>query len=108
MNRGRSLLLAQRLSFRGRKLAPLGAPPDWLDADEVRAWCDIVGAAPDVLRISDGRALAVTSSYLARWQSGCRDPEYVNIRELYRQLGLFFLPMRELRRLLFPERMRPR
>jgi hypothetical protein len=34
------------------------------------------------------------------------DPEWVNLRELYRQLGMLFVPMRERRGLLFPERQR--
>jgi hypothetical protein len=103
VNRGRLLLLAQRR----RRFAPLGPPPDWLDAEGVRAWRDIVAAAPDVFRFCDEPSLAVTSSYLARWRSGCRDPEFVNVRELYRQLGMCFVSMRERRRLLFPERVKP-
>jgi hypothetical protein len=97
MNRGRALLVAQR------KGLPLGAPPDYLNCDPeyLRAWRDIVGAAPDVLRAIDRNFVAALSVSLATWRAGDRSQ---STRELYRALGNCFISMRERRRLLFPNR----
>jgi hypothetical protein len=99
MNRGRALLRAQRnmgLSQLGPPLAYLSCDPEYL-----RAWRDIVAAAPDVLRAIDAPFLAMLSVSLSLWRCGERGE---SARELYRALGQAFIPMRERRRLLFPER----
>jgi hypothetical protein len=102
MNRGRALLLVQLMNARHRHQLPaLGPPPDWLTAEEVRAWHDVVAAAPDVLRFTDGPGVALTASSLAKWRAGDRAGL---LRELYRELGKCFVPMPKRRQLLFPER----
>lgn len=102
--RGRTLLIAQRKTFRGRRLPPLGPPPEWLEADEIQAWHDLVAAAPDVLTLADSFGLALLASDLTRWRTGHREPGFV--RDMYRNMGRCLIPMRERRRLLFPERQR--
>ena len=96
-NRGRALLLAQR--WPGPRL---GAPPKYLGSKECEAWHLIVAATPDVLRAIDEPGLACTASILERWRSGEREPGL--LRLAYRMLGDCFVPMRERRRLLFPDR----
>jgi hypothetical protein len=90
MNRGRALLLAQRGTIQvGRllkRLRPLGPPSEWLTADEVRAWNDVVAVAPDVLRVTDRLFITLLASDLDRWRSGDRDGRLV--RSLYRKLGM--------------------
>jgi hypothetical protein len=75
-----------------------------LSAEDVCAWHDIVGAAPDVLRAMDNSFVAATATLLQRWRSGGREPGLLHLA--YRMLGNCFIPMRERRRLLFPERAR--
>lgn len=99
MNRGRALLIAQRPG------PALGPPPPHLNDDEVAAWNDLVRAAPDVLRFSDSLFLGIVATSLAMWRAG--DRELWSVREIYRDLGRCFIPMRERRRLLFPEKSRP-
>lgn len=94
--RGRLLLVAQRP---GPALEP---PAGWLTSEEVQAWRDVVAAAPDVLRKSDGLGLALVASTLERWRSGDREPGL--LRLTYRMLGDCFVPMRARRRLMFPDR----
>jgi hypothetical protein len=94
------MLLAQR----SMGLPPLGAPPERFDAEQVRAWNDVVSAAPspDIFRVTDRICVAVVATILANWRAGYREPG--RLHEVYRWLGLCFIPMRERRRLLFPER----
>jgi hypothetical protein len=101
MSRGRALLRAQRSSG----LPRIGPPPEWLDAREAQAWHDVVAAAPDVLRISDEIFLEIVARELVDWRNGRREPGFA--RTMYRDLGRCFIPMRERRRLLFPQRMKP-
>lgn len=100
MNRGQALLVAQRPGM------PLGAPPSHLTADELRAWHDIVEAAPNVLRESDHLFVSFASGCLADWRESGGDLR--SMRQLYRLLGDAFIPMRDRRRLLFPDRCRRR
>ena len=104
MNRGRALLRAQLKTYRGKRLPPLGSPPEWLEADEIQAWHDLVAAAPDVLTIADSFGMGLLAADLARWRSGHRGLGFV--RDMYRNMGRCLIPMRERRRLLFPERPR--
>jgi hypothetical protein len=99
MSRGRALLRAQR----NMGLGPLGRPPAFVSCDPeyLRAWRDIVAAAHDVLRSFDAPFAALLAVSLSRWRCGEREE---SARELYRALGHAFIPMRERRRLLFPER----
>ncbi len=97
--RGRALLLAQR----SLGLPPLGPPPDFLDADQVHTWHEIVAAAPNVFRVTDRRFVAMLAVELVRWREGDRE---LSVRDMYRALGQCFVPMRARRRLLFPERVR--
>lgn len=101
MSRGRKMLIAQRMNAR-HHLPPLGAPPKHLKRKEVRAWHDVVAAAPDLLRAQDQYSVGHAAVELARWRSGDREPG--SLRLAYRLLGDCFIPMRERRRLLFPER----
>lgn len=84
---------------------PLGDPPSFLSFDEVRAWRDIVAAAPvGILRCVHGFELPMAAMDLAWWR---RVREQFGVREMYRKLGIYFIPMRERRRLLFPDRVKP-
>lgn len=99
MSRGRALLIAQLPG------PPLDPPPEWLTSEQVRAWNEVVAAAPgDVFRLSDTMFMECVACCLSQWRAGFLGPEWV--RELYRMLGKCFIPMRERRRLLFPERPR--
>jgi hypothetical protein len=53
-------------------MPPLAPPPQRLSAEHLRAWRDIVAAAPDVLRLIDSPYIYVISSLLARWRSRAR------------------------------------
>jgi hypothetical protein len=100
-NRGRALLRAQLR----QGLPPLGAPPRFLrreGPEALRAWADIVAAAPDVIRSVDALRLAPLAIQLADWRAGRRAA--LQVRLMYRELGVFFVPMRARRRLLFPDR----
>jgi hypothetical protein len=94
MRRGR-VLMAQFPA------SPLGPPPDRLTAEELRAWRDVSAAAPDLFRRRDRKFVELLAVCLAQWRSGYRDFGF--LRVLYRMLGHCFIPMRERRRLLFPE-----
>jgi len=117
MNRGRAHLIAQR---RG---PPLGPPPPRLSAEELRAWQDVVElvktTAGDVLRRSDTCFVEMIAVTLAIWRQLTTEAAQQgvplaslgvrpNIRNLLRMLGRCFVPMPARRRLLFPERSRPR
>ena len=102
MSRGRDLLSAQRKTFRGKRLPPLGPPPEWLEADEIQAWHDLAVAAPDVLTVADSFLIAMLAAEVARWRR--EDLGYAELRELYRWMGRYFVPMRLRRDLLFSNR----
>jgi hypothetical protein len=93
--RGQALLFAQRPG------PPLGPPPATLTEDEVRAWQDIVDAAPDVLRELNRSYMYAAAVSLAHWRAGERD---MGLRFMLRLLGHLLVPMRTRRQLLFPER----
>lgn len=77
-------------------------PPGHFDEAKRAAWCAILAAAPPVVRRTDARFLELVAERLAdHW----RCPHGPAVRELYRDLGQFFVPMRERRRLLFPRRL---
>jgi hypothetical protein len=97
LNRGRTLLIAQRK--RGRK--PLGAAP-FLDKSQSQAWAHIVVACPDILSNSDRVFVELAAIMLSGWRSGAQSME--SLRLNYRILGKLFMPMAARRRLLFGHR----
>lgn len=96
--RGQLLLMAQR------KGKPLGPPPERFGPAELAAWNDIVAAAPPVFHWSDSIYLEMLSIALTSWRKGGLPNEWTRL--MYRMLGDCFVPMRERRRLLFPDRVR--
>jgi hypothetical protein len=84
---------------------PMEDPLPSLDFAEVRAWRDIVAAAPAVFRCGDEIYLSIVAMEFAWWR---QVREQFGVREMYRKLGIYFIPMRERRRLLFPNRTRKR
>lgn len=82
---------------------PLAEPCLPLDANQRRAWDDIIAACPDVLGESDAVFMDACATTLSLWRTGSLiDPTWP--RELYRMFGHLFMPMHERRRLLFPDR----
>jgi hypothetical protein len=90
---------------RAHGLPPLDAPPKHLSAGAVQAWHDILAASPirDSFCFADEPLLGMCASELALTRAGKRS-DLESLRELYRQLGMLFVPMRDRRRLLFPDR----
>lgn len=96
MPRGRLLLLAQRPG------KPLGPPPANADADEARAWSDIVAAVPgDIFRAEDRFTLSHVATMLVHWRRGV--VSLAMARALYRWFGQCLMPMAARRALLFPQ-----
>jgi hypothetical protein len=89
-------LIAQ---YTGRE--DVGDPPPELPAGARQVWFQLLAAAPPVVRLTDARMLALVCERIADWRGG-RLPGQV--RELYRDLGLFFVSMPVRRQLLFPDR----
>lgn len=83
----------------------LGPPPPWLNAGARWAWGEIAEVTPP-LRYWDQVWLPVAAQMLADWRQGGRGLDF--LREVYRWLGLGRIPMRERRRLVFPDRPRRR
>jgi hypothetical protein len=100
LRRGQRLLIAQRPG------PPLGEPPNTLTPEQQQAWRDVAAACPDVLRATDRPFVAMIATHLWCWRS-LRQHEVADrttLLTLYRMLGHCFVPMRERRRLLLPER----
>jgi hypothetical protein len=97
-------LLRLQLLNAQQKLQPLGPPPKHLSRKEKAAWRDIIAAAPPgIYRWMDEPALSLASSAVSHCRSG--DPGGWAMLA-YRLLGDCFIPIRERRRLLFPDRPR--
>ena len=91
------------LQAQANREPPLGPPPDWMQADAVRAWHEIRESVPDVLRARDGLYLSIVAMTLAesrrRIAAGPLEREW--LRLIYRMLGDELVPMAARRRLIF-------
>jgi len=108
MNRRRAMLDDALLS--GESLPD---PDPELTAAQLQSWREIVAACPDVLRATDRAIVLAAAGALVIWRrhgelerilGDAAAPRLIGVRETYRVFGVLFMPMRERRRLLFPDR----
>lgn len=92
------LMLKARLA--AASLPPLGVPPAHMNEAEIALWHEVVADVPVPLCHSDALALELLATTLrAHRLMGSTRSE---IRQIYRALGDYFIPMPARRRLLFP------
>lgn len=101
MSRKQLILRAQLANARLR-LEVLPDPPGRLSPAQAAAWRDAVREMPIPPTTADSVAVEIIAIQLAAWRARPGDRE--RMRELYRWLADFFVPMSARRRLLFPDR----
>jgi hypothetical protein len=99
ISRGKALLHAQRDYGLPRMRR---TPRKSLNAEQRQAFRDILRATHTVFLRIDEPSVTLLAMELAQWRAGERAE--LPVRQMYRNLGRFFVPMPERRRLLFPDR----